>query len=63
MSRVDDSEGFLTPEEMSALFQVTRQTVTRWARTKDGLAIQTPGFQWRFSRAYVRRWRENPDGE
>lgn len=62
----DTSEGLLTPAEVAALYRVSLQTVSSWARTGLVPAIR-PGGEWRFSRKWVRedrqmRYRGEPRG-
>jgi excisionase family DNA binding protein len=49
----DSSEGLLTSPEVAALYGVSVQTVSNWARHGTIPAIR-PGGEWRFSRKWVR---------
>lgn len=55
----DPSEGLLIGAEVAALYHVSPQIVSSWARNGKIPAIRTPGGDWRYSRRWVRENRDH----
>lgn len=53
--RTTGATEWMTPEEASRVLGVTRQTLTRWARTGRITAMRTLGGHHRYSRAEIDR--------
>ena len=53
--RTDGSEDLLRTADVAALFHVSPRTVSEWARSGRVPCIRTPGGQWRYPAASIRR--------
>lgn len=62
MSRADDDDPLLTPEEVGAMFRVDPKTVSKWAKAELIPAIRTPGGRWRFRTSVIKARLEEQEG-
>lgn len=53
--RTDESDDLLRTTDVAALFHVSPRTVSEWARSGRVPCLRTPGGQWRYPAAPIRR--------
>jgi excisionase family DNA binding protein len=58
LSASPEEQSFLTPQEVSALLQVSVQTVRRWIKEEDLPAYKVGPRMWRISKVDLDGWLE-----
>lgn len=52
---IDERDDLLRTADVAALFHVSPRTVSEWARRGRVPSVRTPGGQWRYPAAPIRR--------